>query len=56
MSLRSGSPCTSTSSPSRSCSAITSVISCRIRRTYSASSISPARSAARATRIAEVCG
>ena len=41
MSLRSGSPCTSTSSPSSSCSSMTSAISAFIRRSYSASSISP---------------
>ena len=53
MSLRSGSPCTSTSRPRSSCSLMTSAISCFIRRSYSASSISPATSAARALRIVD---
>src|SRR5271169_5432735 len=56
MSLRSGSPCTSTSRPSSSCSLITSAISDCIRRVYSASSISPATSAARALRISTFGG
>ncbi|SKS24088.1 Uncharacterised protein [Mycobacteroides abscessus subsp. abscessus] len=56
MSLRSGSPCTSTSRPSFSCSAMTSATSARICRTYSTSSISPLVRAWRALRISTVCG
>src|SRR5436190_1208486 len=56
MSLRSGSPCTSTSRPSSSWSLITRSISARMRASYSVSSISPLRSAARAARTSCVCG
>ena len=56
MSLRSGSPCTSTSSPMRSCSSTTSRISCWRKPSYSAWSISPFANRARSLRIAPVCG
>ena len=56
MSLRSGSPCTSTSRPSCSCRSTTRPISARISSSYSAAVSLPAPNAARAARISGVCG
>ena len=56
MSLRSGSPCTSTSRPMSSWRRITRSISPFIRSMYFPSSISPLRRRMRAVRISAVCG
>ena len=56
MSLRSASPCTSTSRPNSSWRSMTVLISAFIACSYAASSISPLAHAARALRISAVCG
>ncbi|MCY1295955.1 hypothetical protein D9M70_453190 [compost metagenome] len=56
MSLRSASPCTSTSRPSVSCLRTASAISARMRSRYSSAPMSPRLKAARVWRMAAVCG
>src|SRR3546814_13415002 len=56
MSLRSNSPWTSMSSPTRSCQRIARSVSSRRKASYAAPSSSPRLNAARALRTSLVCG